>query len=144
MIEMARKIDISDETVGQVSESLKALPKAPKRARSLGDVIEEMKREILDARKKGYTFAEISEVMAAKGLEIKEGTLKAYMSKTGGAKKRARNDSASSKSTGSEQSAFVALPGPSVNKPEGSPNTRTGDILGMGPGAFFVPTDVKL
>jgi DNA-directed RNA polymerase specialized sigma54-like protein len=76
-----------DNLIAKLHDKLDDLPeKTPSSKRAL---VEQLKPTIEQARQRGYSYEEISNLLAEEGFEIKPRTLKAYC----GAKKKAKAQS---------------------------------------------------
>ena len=83
---------VSKDQLEKVSEMLQELPPKPKDELSLKEAIAEMYEKITAALNRGYSHAEISEVLKGQGLQISSSTLKSYLAqvKPSDAPKRAK------------------------------------------------------
>lgn len=70
---------VSKDQLEKVSGMLQELPAKPKDELSLKEAIAEMYENITAALNRGYSHAEISEVLKGQGLQISSSTLKSYL-----------------------------------------------------------------
>lgn len=80
MTKTQRNQKIHVDTVSTTIAQLKELEAKPKLELTLRETIAEMENELKNAIKKGYSYKELSEVLAKQKIMISAGTLKQYMS----------------------------------------------------------------
>ena len=80
MTETKRNQKIHVDTVSTTIAQLKELEAKPKLELTLRETIAQMETELKNAIKKGYSYKELSEVLAKQKIMISAGTLKQYMS----------------------------------------------------------------
>ncbi len=80
MTKTNRNQKIHVDTVSTTIAQLKELEAKPKLELTLRETIAEMENELKNAIKKGYSYKELSEVLAKQKIMISAGTLKQYMS----------------------------------------------------------------
>lgn len=80
MTKTKRNQKIHVDTVSTTLAQLKELEAKPKLELTLRETIAEMETELKNAIKKGYSYKELSEVLAKQKIMISAGTLKQYMS----------------------------------------------------------------
>ena len=79
MTKTKRNQKIHVDTVSTTIAQLKELEAKPKLELTLRETITEMETELRNAIKKGYSYKELSEVLAKQKIMISAGTLKQYM-----------------------------------------------------------------
>ena len=80
MTKTQRNQKIHVDTVSTTIAQLKQLEAKPKLELTLRETIAQMETELKNAIKKGYSYKELSEVLAKQKIMISAGTLKQYMS----------------------------------------------------------------
>jgi hypothetical protein len=71
---------ISKAAIAHASSALEALPARPKSNWSLREAVSLLQDSIMDALNKGYSYPEVSKMLALKGVEISASSLKSYLS----------------------------------------------------------------
>ena len=78
----AKKVRIiTTEKLAALKAELEALPDITQRTKRT--VVEEMREEIAAAVDRGYTYAQIADMLGRKGVQIAAGTLQRYMRQAG-------------------------------------------------------------
>lgn len=69
------------ELIEQIAEHMRALPEIEKTKieKTRPEAVKLLAKEIKELQKKGYTLDQVASIITEKGIEIKTGTLKAYI-----------------------------------------------------------------
>jgi hypothetical protein len=70
---------VSKKTIAHASSALEALPAKPKSNWSLRETIAMLQDSITEALNKGYSYPEVSKMLALKGVDISASSLKSYL-----------------------------------------------------------------
>lgn len=79
---------ITTEKLAALKAELEALPERTQQTKRT--VVEEMREEIAAAVDRGYTYAQIAEMLRTKGVKIAAGTLQRYMRQAGVIQRKSR------------------------------------------------------
>ena len=109
---------ITVEQVERIAEKLRALPpiENKKRVVSKQESIKMLTSEIAGLRERGYTLEQIAELLTADQLEIGAPTLKSYLQRSKGAKKKPTKSTTKPPSKPSQEAAAVQQRGSIATK----------------------------
>lgn len=83
MVEVTEKrqkaIAVKQSSIGNTSAFLESLPEKPKEDLSLREAIDQLREPLRAALSRGYTYAELAEMLTEKGIKISAFTLKNYV-----------------------------------------------------------------
>ncbi|MEX0269322.1 hypothetical protein AB3R30_09270 [Leptolyngbyaceae cyanobacterium UHCC 1019] len=83
MIEPTEKrtkaVAVKQSSIGSTSAFLESLPEKPKEDLSLREAIDQLREPLRAALSRGYTYAELAEMLTEKGIKISAFTLKNYV-----------------------------------------------------------------
>jgi DNA-directed RNA polymerase specialized sigma54-like protein len=83
---------MKDELIPRLQDKLANLPQKPPSSKRA--LVEQLKPTIEEARNRGYSYLEISNLLAEEGFEIKARTLKTYCGASGRKKAKAQSNGA--------------------------------------------------
>jgi hypothetical protein len=70
---------VKQSSIGNTSAFLESLPEKPKEELSLKEAIDQLREPLRAALSRGYTYAELAEMLTEKGIKISAFTLKNYV-----------------------------------------------------------------
>ncbi|MCU0570823.1 MAG: hypothetical protein MUF49_30170 [Oculatellaceae cyanobacterium Prado106] len=82
--------DISHSAILDATSALQGLPEKPKENWSLREAVTVLQDSITNALNKGYTYAEVSQMLSQKGVQISASSLRSYLAS---AKQKMSNNS---------------------------------------------------
>jgi len=75
----SKSVAVKQASIGNTSAFLESLPEKPKEDLSLREAIDQLREPLRAALSRGYTYAELAEMLTEKGIKISAFTLKNYV-----------------------------------------------------------------
>lgn len=75
----SKAVAVKQASIGNTSAFLESLPEKPKEDLSLKEAIDQLREPLRGALSRGYTYAELAEMLTEKGVKISAFTLKNYV-----------------------------------------------------------------
>lgn len=75
----SKAVAVKQASIGNTSAFLESLPEKPKEDLSLREAIDQLREPLRAALSRGYTYAELAEMLTEKGVKISAFTLKNYV-----------------------------------------------------------------
>jgi hypothetical protein len=106
---------VSKAAIATASAILEALPAKPKANWSLRETVSLLQDSITEALSKGYSYEEVSKMLAKKGVEISASSLKSYLSAA--RRQQSKKKTSRSSKAASSASNVIALVPKTAQKP---------------------------